>query len=458
MAFALRFTALALASTLCVAAQAAHPSAALVDASLQNPAAHFVPGQLIVQFRAGVQEQGAAAALSTIGARPARLVLAESRRHDGLGDLRLVSLPENLTVREAMQQLREHPSVEFAEPNWIYTRQDKGPDPYYADGRLWGMYGADSPLQQNIYGSGAGTAFADGKRCKGSIVVGVIDEGVMTTHPDTMANIWTNPYEIAGNGKDDDGNGFVDDVHGWDFFDNDASTFDGIGDDHGTHVSGTIGAVGNNAVGVAGVCTKIQMVNAKFLGPNGGSTADAVRAMDYITDLKTRHDMNIVATNNSWGGGGFSQSLKSAIDRAGDAEILVIAAAGNDGTDNDQIPHYPSSYPNDNIIAVAAIGSGGLKASFSNYGLTSVDLGGPGVAINSTVPVQSGGDIVGGYASYSGTSMATPHVTGAVALYASLHPGTSAAKIKKAILSHTIPTDSLAGKTVTGGRLDVSKY
>jgi hypothetical protein len=458
MALVLRLTALALASTLCVAAQAAHPSAALVDASMQNPALHYKAGQLIVQFRAGVQESGTAAALSTVGAKSADILLAQARRTDGLGDLRLVTLPAGVSVKEAMQQLREHPSVEYAEPNWIYTTQAKGPDPYYADGRLWGMYGADSPIKQNPYGSGAGTAFADGKRCKDSVVIGIIDEGVMTTHPDTQANIWTNPFEIAGNGKDDDGNGFVDDVHGWDFFENNNSTFDGVGDDHGTHVSGTIGAVGNNAQGVAGVCQKIQIINAKFLGPQGGTTADAVKAVDYMTDLKTRHDLNLVATNNSWGGGGFAQSLKAAIDRAGDADILFIAAAGNDGTDNDQFPHYPSSYPNDNIIAVASIGSAGLKSSFSNYGLTTVDLGAPGSSIYSTVPTTQNGEIVGGYASYSGTSMATPHVSGAAALYASLHPGSSAAKIKKAILSHTIPTDSLDGLTVTGGRLDVSGY
>jgi hypothetical protein len=455
MALVPRLSALALVATLCVAARAADPSAALVDASLQNPAMHYRAGELIVQFRPGAQAESA---LSTVGAKSDRVLLAQARRTDGLGDLRLVHLPAGLSVKEAMRLLREHPSVAFAEPNWIYTKDVKGADPYYADGRLWGMYGADSPIQQNPYGSGAGTAFANGKKCKGSVVVGIIDEGVMTTHPDTQANIWTNPYEIAGNGVDDDGNGFIDDIHGWDFFDNDNSTFDGIGDDHGTHVSGTIGAVGNNAQGVAGVCSKLQIINAKFLGPQGGSTADAVRAVDYMTDLKTRHGLNLVATNNSWGGGGYSQSLKQAIDRAGAADILFVAAAGNDGTDNDQSPHYPSSYPNDNIIAVAAIGPAGLLASFSNYGSTTVDLGAPGVSIFSTIPTLSNGQIVGGYGAMSGTSMATPHVTGAVALYASLHPGTNAAKIKKAILSHVIPTDALQGKTVTGGRLDVSGF
>jgi len=458
MALVLRLTALGLASTLCVAAQAAHPSAALVDASMADSALHYKADQLIVQFRAGVQENAAAIVLSTLGAKSADVLLSQARRKDGLGDLRLVTLPANMSVKEAMEQLRAHPSVEFAEPNWIYKKDAKGTDPYYADGRLWGMYGADSPIHQNIYGSGAGTALADGKKCKATVVIGVIDEGVMTSHEDTQGNIWNNPFETAGNGKDDDGNGFVDDVHGWDFFEDNNSTFDGVGDDHGTHVSGTIGARANNAVGVMGVCSKLQLISAKFLGPQGGSTADAVKAVDYITDLKTRHDMNIVATNNSWGGGGFSQSLKDAIDRSGDENILFVAAAGNDGDNNDQTPHYPASYSSANIISVAAIGSGGLLASFSNYGLTTVDLGAPGVGIYSTVPVLQGGQVVGSYASYSGTSMATPHVSGAVALYASLHPGTSAAKIKKAILNKTLPTASLAGKTVTGGRLDVSKF
>ena len=136
MALILRLTALALASTLCVAAQAAHPSAALVDASMQNPSMHYRAGELIVQFRGGVQEAGAAAALSTVGAKSADVLLAQGRRTDGLGDLRLVKLPAGLTVKEAMQQLRDHPSVEYAEPNWIYTKQTKGPNPYYADDRL----------------------------------------------------------------------------------------------------------------------------------------------------------------------------------------------------------------------------------------------------------------------------------------------------------------------------------
>jgi subtilisin family serine protease len=180
-----------------------------------------------------------------------------------------------------------------------------------------------------------------------------------------------------------------------------------------------------------------------------------------MTGLKSR--VPIVATNNSWGGGGFSQALMDAITRAGDADILFVAAAGNGGRDgvgddNDKTPHYPSSYPNWNIIAVAAITSTGAKSSFSNYGATSVDIGAPGSNIWSTVPVRYKGELRPGYASYSGTSMATPHVTGAVALYKALHPGDTAAQTKSAILSSATWTHSLAGKTASNGRLNVSGF
>jgi PKD repeat protein len=277
----------------------------------------------------------------------------------------------------------------------------------------------------------------------------------MYTHTDLAANAGVNPYEIAGNGKDDDGNGYVDDVYGWDFDGNNNTVFDGTADDHGTHVAGTIGAVGGNGKGVAGVCWNIKLLNAKFLGRRGGTTANAIKAVDYITDLKGRHNLNFVATNNSWGGGGYSQGLYDAIERAKDANILFVAAAGNGGSDgvgddNDAVPHYPSSYANANIISVAAITSSGARSSFSNYGAASVDLGAPGSGIMSTLP--------GGYGSYSGTSMATPHVTGAAALYAAANPGAGAAAVKAAILGAVAPTASLAGKTVSGGRLDVSSF
>ena len=426
------------------ASLAVQANPALVDADLQRADLRYVASEVLVQFRAGQAPAVRRAALEALGARSLQLLRSTSRD----GELHRVALPAG---------------VKFVEPNWVYTTQAAPNDTYYQNGSLWGVYGDTSPLRQNAYGSQAAEAWNAGKDCSANVVVGIIDEGVMTNHPDTEANIWHNPFEIAGNGIDDDGNGFVDDVTGWDFENNDASTFDGVGDDHGTHVSGTIGATRNNGIGVAGICGQVSMVNAKFLGANGGTTANAIKAIDYITDLKTRHGLNLVATNNSWGGGGYSQALKDSIDRAGAADILFIAAAGNGnllgiGQNTDKKPNYPSAYTSENIIAVAAINKKGAKAGFSNYGLVSVDLGAPGVGIWSTVPKLVNGVITPGYASYDGTSMATPHVTGAVALYASLHPGSSAAQIKAALLAATVPTTSMTGKTVTGGRLDVSGF
>jgi Subtilase family len=428
----------------------------LVDASLRNPAMKYVAAELLVQFKAGHSDVDKVGALARVGAQ-----VASTLRRDAKGTLQKLRLPAGASVPEAIRALRGQAGIDFVEPNWIYTRQAAlNPDPYYADGSLWGMYGDASQLQTNAYGSQAAEAWAKGNTCSGKVLVGIIDEGMMKDHPDTQANVWTNPFEIPDNGIDDDGNGYVDDTQGWDFRGKDNRTFDGTGDDHGTHVSGTIGARGNDGVGVAGMCWRVKMVNAKFLGGffGSGSTENAILAVDYLTDLKTRHGLNLVATNNSWGGGGFSQGLKDAIDRAGAADILFVAAAGNNGSNTDATLYYPQGYDSPNVISVASITRSGTLSSFSNYGATTVDLGAPGSDIWSTVPKKSGDTVIGGYASYDGTSMATPHVTGAVAMYASMHPGATAAEIKAAILAATTPTPSLAGKTVTGGRLDVSKF
>jgi subtilisin family serine protease len=452
--------ALALALGASVAIAQGRPD--LVDQSLRDAEREHVAGEMLVQFRRGVAEVEKVAALGRISATLIDEIVMTHQRSDGKGDLHLVRLPFGLSVAAAMRGLQNEQTVEFAEPNWVYRHQATSDDPYYTGGSLWGMYG-DTTAPANPYGSQAGEAWAAGRTDCSSVYVGIIDEGYMYTHEDLAASAWTNPYEIAGNGVDDDGNGFVDDVHGWDFAGNDNSVFDGVNDDHGTHVAGTIGGNGGNGKGVAGVCWRVNLISAKFLGSQGGTTANAIKAVDYITDLKTRHSLKIVATNNSWGGGGFSQALQEAIDRAGKADILFIAAAGNGGRDgvgddNDKSPSYPASYPNANIIAVAAITSSGAKAGFSNYGATSVDLGAPGSGIWSTVPKKSKGAVVSGYASYSGTSMATPHVTGAAALYAATHFGATAEQIKAAILGSALPTPSLAGKTVTGGRLNVGGF
>jgi subtilisin family serine protease len=418
-----------------------------------------VPNEVIIQFKTGVSPIERASARARVGAMHEELILGESRRTDGKGELDLAKLPPGIALHAAIQALAQHPAVEFAEPNWIYHHQAVANDPYYANGSLWGMYG-NQTLLTNQYGSQAGEAWgSNGHTCSNTVYVGVIDEGIMYAHEDLAANMWLNPFD-PDNGEDDDGNGYVDDLRGWDFNANDNTTYDGPKDDHGTHVAGTIGAVGGNSKGVAGVCWSVQLITAKFLGNSGGTTANAIKALDYITDLKTRHGLNIAAINNSWGGGGYSQGLFDAIERANAAEILFIAAAGNGGSDgvgdnNDTTPFYPASYVNANIIAVASITKDGSKSSFSNYGGNSVDLGAPGSSIYSTLP---GPRNTSKYGSYSGTSMATPHVTGAAALYAASNLGASADAIRTAILNGAVPTSSLSGRTLTGGRLNVRGF
>lgn len=422
----------------------------------------YLAAQVLVQFKPGASDAALLDAVRTGQLEVNRYIQTPAmRRGNHLG---LPLMWTRLPVRQAIAALRNHPAVEFAEPNWVYSHQATSNDPYFSNGGLWGMYG-DATTPANVYGSQAAEAWAAGYTGSSSVIVGVIDEGIQVDHPDLTANIWSNPFDPA-DGSDNDGNGYVDDLHGWDFFENNNSVYDGTGDDHAVHVAGTIGAVGGNGFGVAGVNWSVTMISGKFLGPNGGSTADAVEAVDYFTDLKARHKINLVALNNSWGGGGYSQALHDAIIRAAKAGLLFIAAAGNGNrvgkaVNNDSTPFYPASYNTavgtstesaasfDSVISVTAINSTGGRANWANYGATTVDLGAPGVSINSTLPPNS-------FGSYSGTSMATPHVTGAIALYASTHPDATAAEMKEAILNATIPTASLAGRTVTGGRLDLS--
>jgi subtilisin family serine protease len=415
----------------------------------------FVPGEVLVKFRAGTSAAGRSAALASVNATAAERVLTAAMRR--AGDAEGITVVRTAgPVPAAAQALSARGEVEYAEPNWIYQHDAVSNDSYYTNGNLWGMYG-DATSPANQFGSQAGEAWVRRTDCS-SVWVGIIDEGYYYQHEDLAANAGRNPGEVAGNGADDDGNGYVDDVYGWDFDGGNNSVFDGTTDDHGTHVAGTIGADGGNGKGVAGVCWKVKLFNAKFLGRRGGTTANAIKAVDYFTDLKTRHGINLVATNNSWGGGGFSQALQDAIGRANNAGILFIAAAGNSSYNCETSSCYPAEYPNANVIAVASITSTGALSSFSNYGSTTIDLGAPGSGIYSTFPASSKGQVVSSYRSYSGTSMATPHVTGAAALYAAGHAGSSAATIKSAILSSVVATTSLNGKTATGGRLNVSGF
>lgn len=409
----------------------------------------YVSNEVLVRFVEGTSETGRANALARIGGNVQEKVLTNAMKQVGDEGFYVVRTP--LAVLMAIDKMKGVEGVASIEPNYVYTHDVVSNDTYYTGGQLWGMYGGAT----NQYGCDADAAWTAGHTGSSSVYVGIIDEGAKFDHEDLSGNI-KNPGEFGKTaGVDDDGNGYIDDIYGWDFAGNDKTTYDGTGDDHGTHVAGTIGALGGNGKGVAGVNWNVTMISAKFLGANGGTTANAVKAVDYITDLKTRRGLNIVATNNSWGGGGYSQALYDAIERANQAGILFIAAAGNGNQGGkainiDSRPSYPASYNNSNIISVAAISSNGAIASFSNYGTISVDLGAPGVGIYSTLP--------SGYGSYSGTSMATPHVTGAAALYKSTHAAATAVDIKSAILGSVTPTASLNGKTATGGRLNVSGF
>jgi hypothetical protein len=427
-----------------------------VLAAIEAGRAQYATGELIIQYSAGASAADRDAIRRGLGAH--RL---ESLR-DGVD---LVKVPVGLSIANAIRAIDGDAAVAFAEPNWVYTHSATSNDTYYTNGSLWGMYGA-STSPANQFGSGAAAAWAGGKTNCSNAIVGIIDEGYMFSHTDLAANAFKNPGEIEGNGRDDDGNGLVDDVYGWDFDGNNNTVFDGVADDHGTHVAGTIGGKGGNGAGVAGVCWDVKLMGAKFLGSRGGTTANAVKSVDYFTDLKTRHGLNIVATNNSWGGGGFSQALADAIERANQQGILFVAAAGNSSLDCDTSSAcYPAEYANANIIGVASITSTGAMSSFSSYGRTTIDIGAPGSGIWSTVPTQArrNGPISSGYASYNGTSMATPHVAGAVALYASTRGLTprdaaAAAAIKAAILNSATPTTSLNGRVVSNGRLNVSGF
>jgi subtilisin family serine protease len=426
----------------------------------------YVPDEILIQFVSQVTPAQMERTRAAVGGQLKEVIHTSVMQDAGSGRLELLQLDRNIGVAEALRKLERNPAVVFAEPNYIYRTAAVSNDTYYTNGSLWGMYSDDSPATgpsgtTNQFGTHAEKAWANNITGSSNVVVGVIDEGFQVAHPDLDANVWVNPFEIAGDGIDNDGNGYVDDINGWDFVNNDNTVYDGTADDHGTHVAGTIGGEGGNSTGVAGVNWNIKMISAKFLGTSGGTTANAVRAVDYLTDLKTRHGINLVASNNSWGGGGYSQSLHDAIIRHTKQNILFVAAAGNSSSNNDTTASYPSNYNTslgtssqsaasyDGVIAVASITSTGGMSSFSSYGATTVDIGAPGSGIWSTVPSNT-------YAAYDGTSMATPHVTGAVALYASAQTGTvTGPALRQAILGSTTATTSLAGKTVTGGRLNV---
>lgn len=389
-----------------------------------------IPGEVIVKYRAG-----------TTNARRDQVMslLSNVQRRRDFSFIRAELVKSNgMSTAQMLTALRRDPNVEYAEPNYRITMDVVPNDPRFAE--LYGMRNT---------GQTGGTAGADIRATNAwdvytgdpSQKIGIIDTGVDYNHPDLAANVWTNPGEIAGNGIDDDGNGYVDDVHGYDVVNNDGDPMDDNG--HGSHCAGTIAGVGNNGVGVTGVNWHASVIGIKFLDASGsGSTEGAIAGIQYAITVGAR------LTSNSWGGGGFSQALLDAINAAGAAGQLFIAAAGNSGTDNDSSPHYPSTYDSPYIIAVAATDDADGLASFSCFGATTVDLGAPGVDILSCQPG-------GGYQLLSGTSMATPHVSGAAALVWGRFPGATNLQIKQLLLTKADPIPSLAGKCVTGARLNV---
>jgi hypothetical protein len=349
------------------AAQAAQPSV--------GPRAAYVEGEVLVGYHRQTSIDQRQRVRASVGAIHAERVSARTRLAERL------TLPAGRSVEKAIERLKRDPRVRFAEPNYRVKSAATPNDPLYLDGRLWGMLG-DATVPGNAFGSGAAEAWAAGYIGSSDVYIGILDEGVQITHPDLVDNIWVHPHEVPNDGIDNDGNGYVDDVNGWDFFSNDATVYDDPDKDaHGTHVAGTIGARGGNGIGVAGVNWRAGIIPAKFLGPDGGSVFDAIRAIDYLIDLKTRHGLNLVAINNSWAGGDFSHALLEAIQRAGDADILFVAAAGNEAADNDTSSLYPANYncstptrSADCVIAVASITSNGALSGFSRYGATTVDL------------------------------------------------------------------------------------
>ena len=404
-----------------------------------------IPGQLLIGFRDGVGQPEISSIYAANG-------LHELRNLGGTTSLVQANADAAATLVAA---LGRDPRVRYIEPNRVLTIDNTPNDTSYS--QLYGL---------NNTGQTGGTPDADIDAPEAwdiatgssTIAVGVIDTGVDYNHPDLAANIWTNPGEIAGNGVDDDGDGYVDDIHGYDFYNNDGNPIDD--NNHGTHVSGTIGAVGNNNLGVVGVNWNVTIVAIKFLGAGGsGSTAGAIASVNYATALRNLYvssggalGANIVLTSNSWGGGGFSTALQDAIDASGAAGMLFVAAAGNNGANNDSSPFYPASYTSANVISVAATDSTDRYASFSNWGATTVDLAAPGVSILSTTRNNT-------YSSFSGTSMATPHVAGAAALLWSTAPSLTAAQVKQQLLDTTDFIGNIGSNssrpTVTNGRLNL---
>lgn len=393
----------------------------------QQAATTSAPGELVVRYEQGTSKTDRTAIRQELG--------ATMESPSGIRGVEVLDLADGTAVQSAVDAAESLPNVLYAEPNYKLEMTASPNDPMF--GEMWSLGLANG----NGLNSGIGTPRVWNLTTgSSSVTVGVVDTGIDASHPDLAGNMWTNSGEIAGNGVDDDGNGVVDDARGWDWVDNDSDPADLNG--HGTHVAGTIGAKGNNSHGVAGVSWDVRLMPLRVLDASGsGWTSDVAAAFAYAGR------MGVDVVNASLAGPSPSVALLDAISSSPDT--LFVVAAGNSSTNVDVTASYPCSYPLPNIICVAATNQANQLSSYSNFGTGSVDLAAPGDGILSTWP--------GGlYNVMTGTSMATPHVAGVAALLQARHPGSTPATVKNAILSGAEGLASLAGRTLTSGRLDAA--
>ena len=394
-------------------------------------------GYLLVRHKVGITSSSA----NSVHIRAQAKVI---RRFDFPAGLELVKINTGASSTASLTIYQKDPNILYAEPNYIVHAAKISNDTFF--GQQWGL---------NNLGQLGGTNDADVNAVeawdvttgKSDVVIGTIDTGIDYNHPDLLNNVWVNQNEIAGNHKDDDGNGYVDDIHGINVVDGTGDPMDDNG--HGTHVAGIIAAEGNNALGVSGVMPNGTVAACKFLDADGGGdTADAIECLNYYRALSKRelNPVNIVATNNSWAGGAYSQALYDAIKGSQEAGVLFITAASNETSDNDVIETYPANFRLSNVISVAATDHNDKLAFFSNYGKFSVHVAAPGFKILSTIPN-------GKYDILSGTSMAAPFVSGLAGLIKSFNPSADWIQIKNLIIAGGQFSNGAYGKTISGRRI-----